>query len=135
MAEATAPSGDAPAAQPVPAQSGSTTQPGGPTPTEPTQDFFSNPLIWIVIIVWVWVIFSIRKQKKKDSERRQDMENIKKGDKVVTIGRMHGIVSAVEGDTITLKVDEKTGATIKFDRVAILRPEPVPAAKDEKKDN
>ena len=43
--------------------------------------------------------------------------NLKKGDKVVTIGGIHGVVSSTDEKTIVIKVDDN--AKIKFSRSAI----------------
>ena len=42
---------------------------------------------------------------------------LKKGDKVVTIGGIHGVVSSTKEQTVIVKVDE--GAKIEFNRTAI----------------
>jgi preprotein translocase subunit YajC len=45
------------------------------------------------------------------------LENIKKGDKVVTIGGMHGYVESAKEDAVVLKVDDNV--KIKFSKSAI----------------
>jgi len=81
--------------------------------------FFSSPLFLLLVGVWALFIFSSRKQKKKAQERKDQLSGIKKGDKVVTIGRIHGEVVALAEKTITLKVDKK-GTELTFDREAVL---------------
>ena len=44
---------------------------------------------------------------------------IKKGDKVMTIGGIHGTVMEVRGNQVTLKVDESSNTRMKFDLEAI----------------
>jgi preprotein translocase subunit YajC len=57
------------------------------------------------ILLYVFMGSSRRKQQKK---RREMLENIKKGDKVITIGGIVGNVVEVRDDEITVKVDDTT---------------------------
>ena len=72
------------------------------------------PLILIVIIMY---FFMIRPQNKKQKETEKMISALKKGDKVVTIGGIHGTVAATKEQTIVVKVDENT--KIEFNRTAI----------------
>ena len=64
----------------------------------------------IVMFGLIFVIFYfliIRPQNKKQKELQKMLAGIQKGDKVVTIGGVHGVVHAVkEGGTVVIKVDE-----------------------------
>lgn len=68
----------------------------------------------MILIFW---LFFIRPQQKKQKDTRKFIEEIKKGDTVVTMGGIHGKVAAVEGDTVVLEVDK--GLKIKFEKSAI----------------
>lgn len=73
-------------------------------------------LIFVAIIV-VFYFFMIRPQQKKSKDQKKFIEEVKKGDYVVTIGGIHGRIAEMEGDTIILEVER--GARIKFSRSAI----------------
>lgn len=94
-----------------------TAQPKAP----PAQEENPMSMMLPLIILWVGVFyfFFIRPQKKKDKERREKIDSLKKGDRVVSIGGIHGTIVNLANDTITLKVDEKTGTTMKFARAAV----------------
>jgi preprotein translocase subunit YajC len=68
----------------------------------------------MILIFW---LFFIRPQQKKQKEQRKFIDEIKKGDTVVTTGGIHGKIAAVEGDTVVLEVDK--GLKIKFEKAAI----------------
>ena len=68
----------------------------------------------MILIFW---LFFIRPQQKKQKDTRKFIEEIKKGDTVVTMGGIHGKVAAVETDTVVLEVDK--GLKIKFEKSAI----------------
>ena len=46
-------------------------------------------------------------------------ESLKRGDKVITIGGLHGVIDAVDDTSVFLKVAD--GTTLQFDRQAVGR--------------
>lgn len=75
------------------------------------------PLITMGLVFFIMWLFIIRPQNKKQKETEKMIANLKKGDKVVTIGGIHGVVSSTDEKTIVIKVDDN--AKIKFSRSAI----------------
>ncbi len=65
----------------------------------------------------IFYFFMIRPQQKKQKDQKKFLENIKKGDQVITIGGVHGRVASIEGDTIVLDVEK--GGKIRFEKSAI----------------
>ncbi|QJW91377.1 preprotein translocase subunit YajC [Spirosoma taeanense] len=78
----------------------------------------SNVLLWVGIII-VFYFFMIRPQQKKQKDQKNFVENLKKGDNVVTIGGLHGRIVSVEGTTVTLEVDR--GVKMVFEKSSISR--------------
>ncbi|MBO7612541.1 MAG: preprotein translocase subunit YajC [Treponema sp.] len=74
-------------------------------------------LIPLILIFAIMYFLMIRPQQKKQKETQKMIDAIKKGDKVVTIGGIHGIVSSVKENTLVIKVDDNT--RIEFNRTAI----------------
>jgi preprotein translocase subunit YajC len=68
-------------------------------------------------IILVFYFFMIRPQQKKAKDQKKFIEEIKKGDYVVTIGGAHGYVGELEGDTFILEVEK--GGRIRFNKSAI----------------
>jgi len=62
-------------------------------------------LLPLILIFVVFYFLLIRPQQKKAKEHRQMLENLKKGDKVITAGGIHGVVATVKTDTVLIKVD------------------------------
>ena len=56
-------------------------------------------------MVAVFYLFFIRPQQKKQKESKKFIEAINKGDKIVTMGGIHGKVASVDESTVTLDVD------------------------------
>jgi len=76
--------------------------------------------LWAMIggffLLYIWMS---RGNKKKQRDRKDMLATIKKGDKVMTIGGIHGTVMEVRDNQVTLKVDESSNTRMKFDLEAI----------------
>ena len=87
--------------------------------------FYADPSRWflpLIVMVMVLVLFSSSRSKKTEQKKRDDMlRNMKRGDRVVTIGGILGTVVDVRDSEVMLKVDESSNAKIKFTRDAIKR--------------
>ena len=73
-------------------------------------------IIMLVLIVVVFYFFMIRPQMKKQKEIKKFRENMKKGDKVVTLGGIHGKILEINDSTILLDCE---GSKIRFEKSAI----------------
>jgi preprotein translocase subunit YajC len=76
-----------------------------------------NPLIFFVLVFGVFWFFMIRPQVKKQKQERKFREEIKKGDKVITTGGVHGKITEINDKTVMLDVSD--GLRIKVDLTAI----------------
>ena len=81
------------------------------------QSSWSGIFMIILIFVVFWLFF-IRPQNKRAKEQQKFRENIKKGDKIVTIGGIHGKVVEVKENTVIVSVDPN--ASIEFEKSAII---------------
>lgn len=59
----------------------------------------------------------IRPQQKKQKQQKLFIEEIKKGDLVITIGGLHGKVLNVDDDSVVLEVDK--GLKLTFEKSSI----------------
>ena len=87
-----------------------------------------------VLILLIMYFLMIRPQSKKQKETQRMLDALKKGDKVVTIGGIHGTVSAVKENIVVVRVDENV--KIEFNRTAIatvINEKPLEIAPTEKK--
>ncbi|WP_018753207.1 preprotein translocase subunit YajC [Paenibacillus sanguinis] len=74
-------------------------------------------LIPFVIMIAVFYFLLIRPQKKKQNQRTAMLNALNKGDKIVTIGGLHGTIVELTADTVVIRVNDVTKLT--FDRNAI----------------
>jgi preprotein translocase subunit YajC len=68
----------------------------------------------MVLIFW---LFILRPQQKKQKDRQKLLESVKKGDKVITIGGIHGTVVGVEEKTLLVQIADNV--KVKYDRSAV----------------
>ena len=78
--------------------------------------------IWTMLLPFIlmFVVFYfllIRPQQKRNKIRNQMLSALKKGDKIVTIGGVHGTIEQITDDIVVLKVNDVTKIT--FDRSAV----------------
>lgn len=81
-----------------------------------------NPVVMIVLMIVMFYFLLIRPQKKQRKEQEARIAAMSKGDKIVTIGGMHGIVHHISKETVTIKISE--GVFVPFNKVAVASVEP-----------
>lgn len=79
---------------------------------------FFLPLILLVVVYFVLLVLPKRKQEK---ERQTMLSNLKKGDRIQSIGGILGTVVSTDENEVLVKVDETTNTKIRFSRNAIHR--------------
>jgi preprotein translocase subunit YajC len=76
-----------------------------------------------VLIAVLFYLLMIRPERRKRAELTAMLNNLKKNDRVVTIGGIYGTVVNVQKDLdeVTIKVDENTNTKLRMQRGAISR--------------
>ena len=74
------------------------------------------PLLLLIVVFW---LFFIRPQSKKAKEEQKFRDELKKGDKVVTIGGFHGKVTEVKEHTVVLSLAPDT--EVEIEKSAIVK--------------
>lgn len=78
----------------------------------------TSTFIMMGLMILVFWMFMIRPQAKKAKQQTQFINNLQKGDKIVTIAGIHGTVSKINDDD-TLMMETSPGSYIKIERKAI----------------
>jgi len=71
----------------------------------------------LVLMFAIFYFLLIRPQQKQQKAVREMQSSLQKGDKIVTIGGLHGILDSVDENKIVLKVGDGTRLT--FDRKSV----------------
>jgi preprotein translocase subunit YajC len=86
----------------------------------------TNPLLQLVPLVLIFALFYILlivPMRKRQKTLQQLIENLKKGDRVITNGGLYGEVVAVAGSAVVLKVAENVKVKVAKSAISGLEPE------------
>ena len=93
---------------------------GGCFPTEEGEAVFDwTWIVFLVLIVGVFYFILIRPQQKRQKEHRQMMDELQRGDKVITAGGIYGRVESVSEDSVIIKVESGTTMRVAKGSVSI----------------
>ena len=73
----------------------------------------------LILIIVVFYFFFIRPQMKKSKDQKRFRENLKKGDKVITIGGAHGKILEMDDTTVTLDMGNQVKITFEKSAIAM----------------
>lgn len=91
------------------------------------------PLILMFVIFYFLLI---RPQQKKSKEHREMIGNLKKGDRIITSGGLHGRITGLDENTLTVEIADKVRVKLSRGNVAaLLQPAAQPPASKEPKEN
>ncbi|HEX3011763.1 MAG TPA: preprotein translocase subunit YajC [Syntrophomonadaceae bacterium] len=72
------------------------------------QNSWLQLVVWFGIFLAIFYFFIILPNKKKEKKHSEVIDNLRKGDKVVTIGGIKGEVAKVKEDSIVIRVSDNT---------------------------
>ena len=104
---------------------------GGTTGSSGGSGQLVTTIITFGLVILIFYFLIIRPQSKKQKETKRMLAEIKKGDKVATIGAIRGTVQTVHDETVVIKVDDST--KLEFSKSAISQVlQRTPAKKEQK---
>ena len=74
-------------------------------------------LIFLAVIFGIFYFLLIRPQRRRQKEHDELMQELQKGDKVITAGGIYGVVESLSDDSIVLKIE--SGVTIRVARGSV----------------
>lgn len=81
----------------------------------------------MILIFAVFYFLLIRPQQKKAKDHRTLLENLKKGDSVITQGGIFGKITAIQDQVVTLEIADKVRVRVARGQIAGLASAPPPA--------
>jgi len=88
-----------------------------PSGEEPAGGFDWTIIVFLVLIFGLFYFLFIRPQRKRQKKHQQLVEELKRGDNVITAGGIYGVIESVSEDSIVIKVE--SGATIRVARNSV----------------
>jgi len=92
-----------------------------PAGGETTGGFDWMLIIFLVVIFGLFYFLFIRPQRKRQKEHQQLVEELKRGDNVLTAGGIYGVVESISEDSIVVKVESGTTIRVAKNSVALKR--------------
>jgi preprotein translocase subunit YajC len=71
----------------------------------------------LLLFFAIFYFLLIRPQQKRQRAVQQMQANLKKGDKIITIGGLHGIIDSVDEDKVVIRAGD--GSRLTYDRSAV----------------
>ena len=75
-------------------------------------------IIFLVLIFGVFYFLMIRPQRKRQKEHDELVQELQRGDKVITSGGIYGVIESLNQENIVLKIE--SGATIRIARGSVI---------------
>jgi len=92
-------------------------------------------LVPLILMFAIFYFLLIRPQQKKAKQHQEMINALKKGDKVITSGGIHGRIASVDDTTITLEIADKVKIKLSRGNVATIFQAPAPQSdKSDKKE-
>jgi len=82
--------------------------PAPATPATPAAPSIIAQLFPLIFLIVIFYFLLIRPQQQRQKRQTELLNSIQKGDKVVTIGGIHGTVTQVDDEAVLLEVDKNT---------------------------
>jgi preprotein translocase subunit YajC len=101
---------------------------GGATPG--TKNMMPTLLMMGIVFAIIYFLM-IMPQQKKQKETQNMLKNVKKGDRIVTVGGMLGTVGNVKDDTVMVKIADNTVVEFRKSAIGSILGEPKPGDKSE----
>lgn len=74
--------------------------------------FLSGPLPMLILLFAVFYFLLIRPQQQRQKKQKEMISSLEKGDKVVTAGGIHGLITGVKDNTLVVKIADNVKVEI-----------------------
>ena len=78
-------------------------------------------LVFIAAVFAIFYFILIRPQQKRAKQHKAFLENLKKGDKIITSGGLYGTITGISDDSVTIEIAEKVRVKVDKGTVAALQ--------------
>ena len=79
--------------------------------------FDPAPFVMLIVLGLIFYFMLFRPQQKRMKQQKEMLEALKRGDRVVTLGGMHGVVTRLDDVEISLEISQ--GVVVKMNRSAV----------------
>jgi len=95
---------------------------GGCAPArEPQEGFDWTAVIFLIAFFVVMYLVLVRPQRKRQKEHQQLVEELRRGDRVITAGGIYGEIESLSEDSVVIKVESGVTMRVAKNSVALKR--------------
>lgn len=69
-------------------------------------------IIWFVLLIGIFWFLVLRPQRQEQKKREEMIRALRRGDRVVTMGGMHGTITEMADDTVQMRIADKVEITV-----------------------
>ena len=84
----------------------------------------ANPIFLYILIFVIFYFLLLRPQQKRLKDHRKMLNDLLKGDEIVTSGGLHGVVTNIRGNLVDVKIAEDVKVTFSKEAIASVKKEP-----------
>ena len=77
-------------------------------------------IVPLLLMFAIFYFLLIRPQQKKAKEHQEMVTNLKKGDRVITSGGIHGFITGVDEGTVTVEIADRVRIKVSRGNIAAL---------------
>jgi preprotein translocase subunit YajC len=81
-------------------------------------DQMTGTIIWLVFMVGILYFLMIRPQQQQQKRRQLMLDSLTAGDRVVTAGGLHGVITKLKEDSVLVRIAEKVEVEVQKSGVA-----------------
>lgn len=82
-------------------------------------DFFST-ILMLAVIVAIFYFMILRPQQRRQKERQKLIAAMKKGDRVITAGGLHGTIVGIEEKTLLLQIADNVKVKVERSSISVV---------------
>jgi preprotein translocase subunit YajC len=79
-----------------------------------------STIVPFLLIIVVFYFLILRPQQKRQKDRQKLLESVRKGDRVITTGGIHGLVEGVEDKILLVKIDDNVKVKVEKSAVSVI---------------
>ncbi|MEW6522562.1 MAG: preprotein translocase subunit YajC [Bacillota bacterium] len=79
---------------------------------------WTSTIIWLAAMVGIFYFLLIRPQQQQQKRRHEMLSALQAGDRVVTAGGIHGVVTKIKDDTVLVRIAEKVEVELQKSGIA-----------------
>jgi preprotein translocase subunit YajC len=81
---------------------------------------FTTTILMFAVIIAIFYFMILRPQQKRQKDRQKLLESMKKGDKVITAGGLHGTIIGIEDKTLLLQIADNVKVKVERSSISIV---------------